>query len=208
MSLNYLICNSAQKSLTSRLFFLILQSLTSLMQKTRFLEIMETTDLKQLISETYLTQYDKLVGFIGKKVNDRDDAEDIAQDAFMRLLNYPSEIIPENIRTLLFTVANNLVNDYLRHLYIKNDVHASIMNTADWFDDETEQSVVARDLMLLERKKLDSMPGQRRIIYIMRMHEGKTSQEVADCLGISKRTAENHFHLGITQMRDYFRACV
>ncbi len=172
------------------------------------LKIMETTDMKQLISETYLTQYDKLVGFICKKVSNRDDAEDIAQDAFLRLLNYPTEIIAESIRTLLYTVANNLVNDYLRHLYIKDDVHSSIASTADWWSDETENTVVASDLRMIERRKLESMPGQRRIIYIMRMHEGKTSQEVADRLGISKRTAENHFHLGITQMREYLRACV
>lgn len=164
--------------------------------------------MKQLIAETYLTQFDRLVGFISKKVNDRNDAEDLAQDAFMRLLNYDREIIPENIHNLLFTVASNLVNDYLRHLYIKNDVHSSIMQTADWINEDTEQTVVARDLAILERKKLNSMPGQRRVIYIMRMHEGKNSQEIADRLGISKRTAENHFHLGITQMREYFRACV
>ncbi|MCM1295899.1 MAG: RNA polymerase sigma factor [Muribaculaceae bacterium] len=164
--------------------------------------------MKQLISETYLSQIDKLVGYISKKVNDRSDAEDLAQDAFVRLLNYPTEIRKENIRELLFTVASNLVNDYLRHLYVKNDVHAHLANTADWMDENTEQKVVANDLANLENKKLSSMPGQRRIIYIMRMHEGKTSQEVADKLGISKRTAENHFHLGITQMREYFRACV
>lgn len=164
--------------------------------------------MKQLIAETYLTQFERLVGFICKKVNDRNDAEDLAQDAFMRLLNYSQDLIPENVNNLLFTVANNLVNDYLRHLYIKNDVHSFIVQTADWCIEETEQTVVAKDLALLERKKLDSMPCQRRIIYIMRMHEGKNSQEIADHLGISKRTAENHFHLGITQMREYFRACV
>lgn len=169
---------------------------------------MESTDMKQLIAETYLTQFDRLVGFICKKVNDRNDAEDLAQDAFMRLLNYDREIIAENIQNLLFTVANNLVNDYLRHLYIRNDAHSNIVQTADWWNEDTEEKVVAKDLVSLEKKKLDSMPGQRRIIYIMRMHEGKNSQEIAERLGISKRTAENHFHLGITQMREYFRACV
>ncbi|MCM1491223.1 MAG: RNA polymerase sigma factor [Muribaculum sp.] len=169
---------------------------------------MKSTDMKQLIAETYLSHLDKLVSFISKKVNDRDDAEDIAQDAFMRLLNYDREIIPDNIHNLLFTIANNLVNDYLRHLYIKNDVHANIIQTANLWNEDTEQKVVAKDLAILERKRLDSMPDQRRIIYIMRMHEGRNSQEIANRLGISKRTAENHFHLGITQMREYFRACV
>ena len=169
---------------------------------------MKTANLNQLISETYLEHHDKLVGYISKKVNDRDDAEDLAQDAFLRLLNYSAEIREENIRALLFTVAANLVNDYLRHLYVRNDVHSSIMSAAEWWDEETEHTVVGRDLAMLEKSKLDSMPGQRRIIYIMRVHEGKTSQEVADRLGISKRTAENHYYLGITQMREYFKARV
>lgn len=169
---------------------------------------MKTANLNQLITETYLAHHDKLVGFIAKKINDRDDAEDLAQDAFMRLLNYSSEIREENIRSLLFTVAVNLVNDYLRHLYVRNDVHSNIMTSSQWWDDETEHTVVGRDLAQLEKKKLDSMPGQRRMIYIMRVHEGKNSQEVADRLGISKRTAENHYYLGITQMREFFKARV
>lgn len=172
------------------------------------LKIMNATNLNQLISETYLAHHDKLVGYIAKKINDRDDAEDIAQDAFLRLLNYNAEIRKEDVRSLLFTVAGNLVNDYLRHLYVRNDVHSSIMNSAQTWHEDTEQAVVGRDLAGLEKRKLDTMPGQRRMIYIMRVHEGKNSQEVADRLGISKRTAENHFYLGISQMREYFRACV
>ncbi len=169
---------------------------------------MTTTNLNQLISEAYLAHHDKLVGYIAKKVNDREDAEDLAQDAFVRLLNYSAEIREENIRSLLYIVAINLVNDYLRHLYVKNDVHSNIMNSAEWWDEETEHTVVGRDLASLEKRKLDSMPCQRRMIYIMRVHEGKNSQEVADRLGISKRTAENHYYLGITQMREYFKARV
>jgi len=168
---------------------------------------MKTADTAQLISETYLTHFDMLVGFISKRVNDRSDAEDLAQDTFMRLLNYPSEIRKESIGMLLYTVASNLVKDYLRRIYIRNDVHGNLQG-AKWWDDYTENKVVADDLTLLEYKQLKSMPCQRRIIYIMRMHQGKTSQEVADILGISKRTAENHFHLGITQMRKYFRTCL
>lgn len=169
---------------------------------------MNTVNSKELISQAYLTYFDQLVGFIGKRVNDSDDAQDLAQDAFVRLLNYTKEIREENIKSLLFTVAVNLVNDYLRHLYVRNDVHGQMMNTTEWWEEDTEHRVIGRDLAHLEEEKLSAMPTQRRMIYIMRIHEGKNSQEVADALGISKRTAENHYYLGITQMREYFRACV
>lgn len=169
---------------------------------------MNTVNSRQLISQAYLTYFDQLVGFISKKVNDSDDAQDIAQDTFVRLLNYPKEIREENMRSLLYTVAVNLVNDYLRHVYVKNDVHGQMICTAEWWDEDTEHRVIGRDLAHFEKEKLSAMPTQRRMIYIMRIHEGKTSQEVAETLGISKRTAENHFYLGVTQMRKYFRACV
>lgn len=172
------------------------------------LKIMNTLNSKELISQAYLTNYNQLVGFISKKVNDSDDAQDLAQDVFVRLLSYTKEILEENLRSLLYTVAVNLINDYLRHLYVKNDVHGQMMSTSKWWEEDTEHRVIGHDLAHLETEKLSAMPTQRRMIYIMRIHEGKTSQEVADSLGISKRTAENHYYLGITQMREYFRACV
>lgn len=172
------------------------------------LKIMNTLNSKEQISQAYLTNYNQLVGFISKKVNDSDDAQDLAQDVFVRLLSYTKEILEENLKSLLYTVAVNLINDYLRHLYVKNDVHGQMMSTSKWWEEDTEHRVIGHDLAHLETEKLSAMPTQRRMIYIMRIHEGKTSQEVADSLGISKRTAENHYYLGITQMREYFRACV
>lgn len=169
---------------------------------------MKATNSDQLIHQTYRTYHDQLVRFICKKVNNQDDAYDIAQDVFVRLLEYQVSIQEDNARNLVFTIASNLINDYLRHLYVKNDVHTQILATSDSLSEDTEQNVIGRDLARLEIKKLASMPKQRRIIYRMRIHEGKSSQEVAYALNISRRTAENHYYLGLNQMRDYFRACV
>lgn len=169
---------------------------------------MKATNSEQLILQTYRNYHDQLVRFICRKVNDHNDAHDIAQDVFVRLIEYPAKIQEENARNLVFTVASNLINDYLRHLYVKNDVHSHIMATANSMSEETENHIIGRDLARLENRKLASMPHQRRTIYRMRIHEGKTSQEIACALNISRRTAENHFYIGLNQMREYFRACV
>lgn len=169
---------------------------------------MNATNTEKLILLMYQNYHDQLVRYIGKRVNDNDDALDLAQDVFVRLLEYPAKIKEENAKSLVFTIASNLMNDYLRHLYVKSDVHSQLMANSDSICEDTEHNVIGRDLALLERKRLAMMPRQRQIIYRMRIHEGKTSQEIAYALNISRRTAENHYYIGINQMRDYFRACV
>jgi RNA polymerase sigma-70 factor (ECF subfamily) len=55
-------------------------------------------------------EYPSLVRFLYRHLGDRDQAEDLAQDAFVRLLDQR----PRNPRAWLFTVALNLARDALR----------------------------------------------------------------------------------------------
>lgn len=160
------------------------------------------------ITRSYAKYYSRVYGFILSKIANADDATDIAQDVYVRLLEYTAEIQEESVERLIFTIARNLVNDYLRHLYIKRDVHQQLEYTLSDFSNDTESGIIARDLTALEQRKLASMPRQRSLVYIMRRFEEKSAQEIAGALQISKRTAENHLYIGVTQMRTFFRACI
>ncbi len=161
-----------------------------------------------LISRVYTQYHAQLTGYIRRMVNDADDADDIAQEAFINLMGYGEKLQETTVKSLLFRIAGNLVNDYLRHLYVKTEVHTQLGKQRSEESDDTESGIYARDLRQLERRKLASMPGQRRVVYMLRIHGEKNTQEVADALNISRRTAENHFYLGLKEMREYFRACI
>ena len=162
----------------------------------------------RIIAETYSKCHNQLIGYIQLRIADADDIQDVAQNAFMRLLEYKEAIDPRNVRNLLYKISSNLINDYYRHFYTKSEVHAQLAGSAESEIEDTENTVLFRDLLRLEQKCVENMPAQRRRVYLKRIHQGKNSKEVSDELSISKRTAENHFYRGINQMRDYLRMCI
>lgn len=161
-----------------------------------------------MILDVYENSRGKLLAFISKRVGNHPDAEDLTQDVFVRMLEYKGEIDAENIKNFMLAIASNLINDYLRRLYRRQEAYEQIGATSEMTVEETEQTVIGRDMARVEADRLARMPQQRRIVYIMRIHDGRTSQEVAESLNISKRTAESHYYTGVLQMREYFRQCV
>ena len=158
--------------------------------------------------ELFYRHSEKLRRYLYSRINNSDDADDLMQDVFLRLLEYKGEIVAETAGNLAFAIASHAVNDYLRHQYVKISVHSQLSLTQTGVTHETENAIMGRDMQRLERRQLRTMPRQRRLIYVMRIHQGKTTKEIAESLNISPRTAENHFYIGIRQMRDCFSAAI
>ncbi len=165
-------------------------------------------DTGKLIENAYELYFEKIVSYISFRINNQEDARDLAQDVFMRLLERSAFIYEEAAERLLFTVAKNLVNDYLRHHYCKQEVDRYLMDYTTTSDNNIEHQLNASELAQLEQKKLALMPQQRRLIYAMRRFEEKSAQEISEELNLSRRTVENHLYIGVNQMRDYLRACI
>lgn len=165
------------------------------------------TSNREVVGEAFSLFRETLYRYIKLRVNNADDAEDLVQEVFLRLLEHKGLLL-EGVKGLAYVIASNAVNDYLRHHYVKTTVHASLYESGSELSNETEETVIGRDLARLERHQLESMPRQRRLIYIMRIHEGKCTKEIADQLNISTRTAENHFYIGIREMRACFSEAI
>ncbi|MDE6424068.1 MAG: sigma-70 family RNA polymerase sigma factor [Muribaculaceae bacterium] len=146
--------------------------------------------------------------FVQTRVANDEDATDLVQEVYLRLLEYKDAIVPERTKALAFAIASNVVNDYLRRLYNKNVATAEIAIAAETLSSTTEEEVIGRDMQNLETRTLAAMPAQRRLVYIMRLHEEKTTREIAEELNLSSRTVENHFYLGIRHMRSCFAEAI
>ena len=162
----------------------------------------------QLIIGAYEEYRPAILTYITYKINHYCDAEDLAQDVFVRLLEYRRMLRPDTVRFFIYTIARNIVIDYLRRYYKKQEVTSYIYDYAEKASNDTENEIIARDLQACEKRCMRLLPSQRRKIYAMSRFEDKSSTDISIVMNLSRRTVENHLFISRKEMREYFSKCI
>lgn len=162
----------------------------------------------QLITASYGSYRHSVYLYIFHRIEHREEAEDLTQDVFLRLMDYKQMLRPDTVRSFIYTIARNLVNDYLRRYYRRQEYTSYIYDTCPEASDMAESAIVARDLASLEMRVLHTLPKRRRQIYVMTRFEEKSVPDIADALHLSCRTVENHLLMGRKAVRAYIKQCI
>lgn len=157
------------------------------------------------VAEAYTTHHSRVLRYIQSRINNVWDAENLAQDVWVKVITNGRELQPLTIIPYLYTIARNLVNDYLRRLYSASMSHDDyIMEVnGDYTDDSLEAELSARELAGLEQRRVECLPPMRRTIYIMSRYDDMAVDDISARLDLSKRTVENHLRLGRKDIRTF-----
>lgn len=161
-----------------------------------------------LIGDSYTKYHRAVYLYIYYKIGNIEEAEDLAQDVFVRLMDYDRMLCMETIKFFIFTIARNLVNDYLRHYYKKQEVTSYMYEHTVTYTEDVESQIVANNLAACEKHKLALLPPQRRTVYRMSRFEDKSISDIARELNLSCRTVENHLFISRKEVREYIRQCI
>lgn len=125
--------------------------------------------------------YPSVFRYLHRLTGDEDVAEDIAQEAFVRLLKQP---LPEDeIRPWVFTVAMNLVRDRAR----KTERRHRLLNTAPDLVTRTplpDEDLERSERITAVREVLARIPERDRQLLLMR-EEGFKYDEIAKVIGVA-----------------------
>lgn len=122
------------------------------------------------------------------------DAEELVQDVFMKL--WDKRLLLDgsgNIRSYIFKVAVNSIYDFIR----RKNVEQAFLEFASGKDTLTEgtwDEVVYNDMLAQIHFLMDKMPEQRKRIFKLSREKGLSNEEIAEMLGLSKRTVENQLY--------------
>ncbi len=132
----------------------------------------------------FRTYHAPLVRYLTRRLGDRDWAEEVAQETFLRALRHPGGALT-NERSWLFAVATNLVRDDARkdarrrhHLeLLAGEAREAEAPAADTAIEHAEEQAVAR-------RALESLEERDRNALLMR-EEGLDYHEIAEALDLS-----------------------
>lgn len=134
------------------------------------------------VERLFRTYHDTLVRYLTRRLGDRDWAEEVAQETFVRALRQESLA---NERAWLFTVANNLVRDEARKDARRRRHLTLLRQEAEDSQGEEEVSAIEKaQEAAIARKAVDSLAERDRLALLMR-EEGLDYNEIASSLGLS-----------------------
>lgn len=150
----------------------------------------------------------QLVGFLRHRVASEDDAQEVAQESFVRLMRYRDEA-PDAWLALLYRIATNVVTDRARWAvshragdHVDVDSHADILASPG--PDLAQALDTSRALEDVQRALL-RLPARCRDIYLLNRIEGMSYTEIATHCGISVKAVEKHISKALGILRKQLR---
>ena len=146
--------------------------------------------------------YSGLCAFAEKITGSQETAEDIVQDLFATLwINNAQITISSSLKNYLFTSVKNRSLDILRHEKTKTKKLTILVSSKQSNENLSTMWFAESELAQRVEKCLEKLPPRCKEILVLSRFEGLKNQEIADKLGISKRTVELQISNALKSLR-------
>ncbi|MGM9508858.1 RNA polymerase sigma factor [Larkinella sp. GY13] len=147
----------------------------------------------------------KLFQFALKFTGNRDEAEEVVQEVFVRLWERRHFIDPSrNFDGYLFRITRNIVYNHARHRAYEMAYFKYLDNNYNHTDNLTENRMDFEELQHVLEEIFNDLPPVRKQIFIMSRIEGLSNAEIAEALQTSTSNIENHIYKALRTIRQKF----
>lgn len=144
-------------------------------------------------SELYDRYNDALVAYIKRFVHSSALAEDLSQEVFIKIWQYKSKLYEvRSFKAYLFIMARNHTLNSLKKAMRSDVAMAEVLNGFVEQRNDTEEELLSKEYLQYLEKALSELPVRTREIFKLCRQEGKSYDEVACALGISRNAVKNH----------------
>jgi RNA polymerase sigma-70 factor (ECF subfamily) len=151
----------------------------------------------------FKSHYANLCGYAVKYVWDLQQAEEIVQDLFYNLWSKRSDLyISSSIESYLFRAVRNACLNYLKHKKIRDEYASNVIQAFSAGTGLDENPVETLELKKKIDESIDSLPPERKRIFLLSRSEGLKYKEIADKLGISVKTVEAQMGKALKFLRE------
>jgi RNA polymerase sigma-70 factor (family 1) len=155
--------------------------------------------------ELYNHYHPALYHYVLRFVKSPAIAEDVLQDVFLKIWEIRSRIDPGlSFKAYLYRICRNSVFKLLKKIAIDEELRLQVMQ-------QFTQSVADADLKILWQQyeeilyaAINNLSPQRQRVFRLCREEGKSYEQVANELGISRNTVKEHMVLAMKQIREHF----
>ncbi len=145
----------------------------------------------------------KLFSFVLKILKNEAEADDIVQEVFVKIWESRGNLVDfKLLNSYIFTIAYNHSIDLIRKRISNNKYLEHLKNSAIVYNTPTIISQIEfNELNNQVEKLIANLPERQKQVYLLHREEGLTYPEIAEKMGISKNTVENHMVKALKYLR-------
>ena len=134
-----------------------------------------------------------------KRLGDREQAQDIAQDVFIQLWTRASKAPIDNLSGYLMVATRNGVFKKME----KEAKYSALPESVHQMESATgaDSGVLHQEFLIAFQALIETLPPQQRLIFKMRFEEELNSQQIAEKLEISVKTVRNQLGKALATLR-------
>ena len=166
---------------------------------------------RSAFNDIYRLFYRALCSYASLMVSE-ETAEDVVHDIFLKLWESRENLSPEteggNIRAYLFRSTYNacisLIRKRLSRLNHESFVVRQVEEDCrywDWDRNETVRKIYGREIKSILEDAISDLPEKCREVFLMSYSDGMPDKEIAQKLGLSLSTVQNHIHNALVRLR-------
>lgn len=146
------------------------------------------------VHETIKCYHSSLLRFLRKRLRVKEDAADVAQEAYVRLLQYEGSKSIVSPSSMLFRIAINVANDLSRSRTTRRAVDEQSIEGVEVASDEpdVERRIAAEQDLDALYAAIEALPPKCKHVFLLSRVKRMSYPEIAQHCGISVKMVEKH----------------
>jgi RNA polymerase sigma-70 factor (ECF subfamily) len=153
-----------------------------------------------IFSSFFKTNSKSLRNFLFYKYGNKEQAEDLVQEAFIKLWQNCAAVPIEKAKSYLYTIANNSSLNEIKHQKVVLQYENNFTGL-DKTNENPEYILEEKQFKAKLLKAIEDLNQTQRIAFLMHRIDGKKYSEIADELNISVKAVEKRIHLALVELR-------
>ena len=153
-----------------------------------------------IFSSFFKTNVKTLRNYLYFKFGNEEQANDVAQETFIKLWENCVNVPEEKAKSYIYTVANNATLNQIAHQKVVLNYAKSIVN-ADETNLSPEFLIEEEEFKIKLEKAISNLTEGQRTGFLLNRIEGKKYKEIAEILNISLKAVEKRIHGALISLR-------